>query len=290
MIECQSLDQFMNSFSQQVEGYIGTQMSKPSPVNEAIRYSMEGLGKKVRPTLVMLAAETFGEVGEATEKVAMVLEMIHTYSLIHDDLPCMDNDDMRRGRPTVHRAFDQAQAVLAGDGLLADAFEIVSRLDLPADIRVKIVRELAMACGSRGMVQGQSIDMSSTDKLVSFSEIENMHFLKTAKLLGTSVVCGILSVGVDNSEILKRYRKFGENIGLAFQAYDDLIDQFDGIGKTAGKDHATNKATMLQLVGENGCVDYAKQKTEEALIQLQPEQPRSLGLAQFSEKLLERRH
>ncbi|MBX6393312.1 MAG: polyprenyl synthetase family protein, partial [Burkholderiales bacterium] len=225
----------------------------PARLHEAMRYAVLGGGKRVRPLLVYAAGEAAGAARERLAAAACAVEFIHAYSLVHDDLPCMDNDVLRRGRPTVHVQYDEATAMLAGDALQSLAFEVLARhriADDPAD-QVEMLRLLAQAAGSPGMAGGQAIDLESVGKSLSLPELELMHIMKTGALIRASVLlgarCGTLANG--ELEALDRYAKC---IGLAFQVVDDILDAeapTETLGKTAGKDAAQGKPTYVSLLG-----------------------------------------
>jgi geranylgeranyl pyrophosphate synthase len=220
---------------------------------EAIRYATLSNGKRIRPCLVYAAAETIGEYSEATDHVASAVELIHTYSLIHDDLPSMDDDLLRRGKPACHVAFGEANAILAGDGLQALAFEQLGLIeDLDPNQVLLLIRTLAKAIGPDGMVLGQAMDLIATQKDVDLAYLEAMHKHKTADLITASVEMGVLSTGVTDQETIKALREYGEAIGLAFQVMDDILDA-DGdieiIGKHTGSDAHLKKSTYVSLIG-----------------------------------------
>jgi geranylgeranyl diphosphate synthase type II len=221
-------------------------------LHEAMRYSLLAGGKRLRPALCVAACEAVG--GEARHAVppAVALELVHTYSLVHDDLPCMDDDDLRRGRPTNHVVYGEALAVLAGDGLLTRAFGILAEADLPGDVRAGLVAELAEAAGARGMVGGQALDLAAEGaEEVDLPTLQYIHTHKTGALFVASCRLGGRAGGASSSA-LDRLGRFGENLGLAFQIVDDLLDETataEELGKAAGKDRARGKATYPRLLG-----------------------------------------
>jgi farnesyl diphosphate synthase len=220
----------------------------PTRLHEAMRYAVLTGGKRVRPLLVYAAGEVTSAEEEALDRTALAVEYVHAYSLVHDDMPCMDNDVLRRGKPTVHVAFDEATAMLAGDALQAEAFKVLSDGGLPATQTASLMRELAHASGTEGMCGGQAIDLAAVGKSLTLPELERMHRMKTGALLRGSVLMGALSgqaalLTECTREALARY---GEAIGLAFQVVDDLLDveaSTASLGKTAGKDAAQGKPT-----------------------------------------------
>jgi farnesyl diphosphate synthase len=218
-----------------------------------MRYAVLGGGKRVRPLLAFAAGEAVGASAERVEAVACAVELIHAYSLVHDDLPCMDDDVLRRGRPTVHVEFDEATALLVGDALQSAAFELVS--DVPAGSdhggQLELVRLLARAAGSRGMAGGQAIDLASVGKSLTLPELEFMHILKTGALIRASVTLGA-RCGSPTPAALERLDHYAKVIGLAFQVVDDTLDAAAStatLGKTAGKDAEQGKPTYVSLLG-----------------------------------------
>lgn len=220
---------------------------KTSATCRAIQYALEGEGKLVRPTLVFLGGRLFSDKAEdSLGKTALAVEMVHTYSLIHDDLPCMDDDDLRRGRPTLHVQFDEYSALLAGDGLLTDAFSILTKLPIDASSIVDCVRILSESAGSFGMIEGQSIDLAHTGKTPVSQKIDTlelMHTLKTGYLLGASLALGAAAAGAPRP-MQESLSSFGKKIGLAFQIKDDFLDSQEGVGKSLGKDAEQGKLTF----------------------------------------------
>jgi geranylgeranyl diphosphate synthase type II len=222
-------------------------------IHRAMRYSLFAGGKRIRPLLAMAAAETVSEAPAGIESAACALEMIHTYSLIHDDLPALDNDDLRRGRPTCHKVFGDAMAILAGDALLTLAFEVLAKLEgTSAERRIELVRELATASGTvGGMIGGQVNDIEGEGKHPTAALLESIHRAKTGALLRASVRMGAIYAGADAAQ-LTALTSFGEHIGLAFQIVDDILDveeSSEALGKTAGKDAAQHKITFPAVYG-----------------------------------------
>nr|AAV74397.1 geranylgeranyl diphosphate synthase [Adonis aestivalis var. palaestina] len=233
----------------------------PLKIHEAMRYSLLAGGKRVRPILCIASCELVGGDPVAAHPIACALEMIHTMSLIHDDLPCMDNDDFRRGMPTNHKAFGEETAVLAGDALLSLAFEHVATRStgVSADRVVRVIAELGKCVGSDGLVGGQIVDIASAGKQIELSELEYIHLHKTAILLEASVVCGAI-MGGGMAPDIERLRKYARYIGLLFQVVDDILDvtkSSEELGKTAGKDLATDKATYPKLMGIDKAKEFA---------------------------------
>ena len=225
----------------------------PASIHQAMRHSVFAGGKRLRPILCMEAAQmVHGCVPPGVEELGAALEMLHTYSLIHDDLPALDNDDLRRGRPTCHKAFGEATAILAGDALQTLAYEVLARLQCPAEARVAIIAEIAHATGTiGGMIGGQVMDLEAEHVHPDARTLEYIHRSKTGALLTASVVSGGMYAGASEAQIAS-LRSFGQNIGLAFQIVDDVLDvtqTSEQLGKTAGKDTAHDKATYPALFG-----------------------------------------
>lgn len=232
-------------------------------VHEAMRYAIFAGGKRMRPFLVMRCAELFGVRMEFSVRAAAAIEALHTYSLIHDDLPCMDDDDLRRGRPTTHRAFDEATAVLAGDALLTAAFEILAGPETheSAEVRCRLTRELALAAGSNGMIGGQMIDIQAPANDFGVQDVIVLQRLKTGALFEFCCVAGAI-LGQAGTEHESRLRDFARDLGLVFQITDDLLDVVgtaESTGKAVGKDQSQGKATLVSLLGTDG----ARAKAEE---------------------------
>ncbi|MBS0212381.1 MAG: polyprenyl synthetase family protein [Proteobacteria bacterium] len=226
----------------------------PQRLHAAMRHAVLGEGKRIRPQLVYAAGVACGCDEATLDAPAAAVELVHAYSLIHDDLPAMDDDDLRRGRPTVHVAFDEATAILAGDALQALAFEVLSGAEGDAALRVALLRTLAQASGTAGMCGGQALDIDATGRMQTLAELERMHALKTGALLRASVRMGALCAGAD-AATLQRLDAFAEALGLAFQIRDDILDvegSATQLGKTAGKDAAQGKSTYPALLGLDG--------------------------------------
>lgn len=240
--------------------------ARPARLHAAMRYSLEAGGKRLRPILALAAAELFGRRQEALP-VAVALECIHTYSLVHDDLPAMDDDDLRRGRPTCHRQFDEATAILAGDALLTLAFQLVaSAYQERPGLVAALVRELAGAAGSEQLIGGQMEDIMAEGREASPAEVEFIHAGKTAAMIAASTVTGGL-VGGAGPEELEGLRQLGLSLGLAFQVVDDILDTTAtsaALGKTAGKDARAGKATVVRVLGLEGARQLASRHTQAA--------------------------
>jgi farnesyl diphosphate synthase len=243
----------------------------PQSLHEAMRYSVLGDGKRIRPVLVYATGEAFGVSLDELNGPACAVEIIHAYSLIHDDLPSMDDDDLRRGRPTCHKAFNEATAILAGDALQALAFYILvhdTNLQVDARQRLSMLEKLAFASGSRGMAGGQAIDLNSVGKQLNIAELENMHIHKTGALIRSSCELGALSLQDVDQDRFEKVSHFAKCIGLAFQIKDDILD-IEGdtktLGKPQGSDMARNKPTYPNLLGLEGAKQAAQDLYKEAL-------------------------
>ena len=225
----------------------------PQSLHEAMRYSSLEGGKRVRPMLVYASGQAVGSSAELLDSSACAIELIHVYSLIHDDLPAMDNDDLRRGRPTCHKAFDEATAILAGDAMQPLAYQLISEDELlPVNARMQIIQTLARASGSGGMAGGQAIDLESEGKQLTLAELENMHAKKTGALILASIRMGAMSNPEAEPEQLKALDEYGRKIGLAFQIQDDILDEVgetEKLGKPQGSDRSRNKSTFISLCG-----------------------------------------
>ncbi|MEA9602583.1 farnesyl diphosphate synthase [Polynucleobacter sp. MG-28-Ekke-A2] len=235
----------------------------PHRLHEAMRYAAQGGGKRIRPLLVYAAGQ-LGNNAESTESLdaaAVAIECIHAYSLVHDDLPCMDDDDLRRGRPTVHKAFDEATALLVGDGLQTRAFEILANVNGDTQVRLNMISALAAASGSRGMAGGQAIDLESVGKKLDLNGLKQMHAMKTGALLSCAVELGGIAAHLNPAQ-MAHLGNYSKSLGLAFQIVDDVLDataDSHTLGKTAGKDAAANKPTYVTLMG----LDYAQKQAKE---------------------------
>ena len=246
------------------------QVSAASVLKTAMHYAATGGGKRVRPLLIYATASLTGKELDQVPGVdacAVAVELFHTYSLVHDDLPCMDNDDLRRGRPTVHKAFDEASALLVGDALQTMAFQLIAQSALNDAQKVQVITSLSMAGGMAGMAGGQAIDLASVGKQLKQSELEQMHRLKTGALLRTAVQIGAIAVNLNEQE-KKSLDVFASALGLAFQVVDDVLDASSDsqtLGKTAGKDAAANKPTFVSLMGLDDAREFARKLHQEAL-------------------------
>ena len=223
----------------------------PTPLKESMDYSLQAGGKRIRPILLLAVLHELGASHPDALKVAAAIEMIHTYSLVHDDLPSMDNDDLRRGMPTNHKVYGEAVAILAGDALLTYSFGIIARLEqVSSDDKVRLIDLLSVAAGAEGMVGGQVLDIEGEEKKLSLEELEQIHRLKTGALLTYSILAGAI-LGHASAEEMVAFSRFGEHLGLAFQIQDDILDvtgTSQELGKTAGKDETSEKSTYPSLL------------------------------------------
>lgn len=245
----------------------------PVLLGDAMRYAVLDGGKRLRPLLVFAASEAVGGQAEAALRAACAVELIHAYSLVHDDLPCMDNDVLRRGKPTVHVKFGEADALLAGDALQALAFELLTPDgdSVAPAVQANLCRLLARAAGSQGMAGGQAIDLASVGRALDEARLREMHRLKTGALLQGSVEMGAACGGTIAAEALAALRDYGAAIGLAFQVVDDILDvvaDSQTLGKTAGKDAASDKPTYVSLLGLDGARAQARELLAQALAAL----------------------
>ncbi len=275
-----------------LERILPAEETQPPSIHRAMRYSVFAGGKRIRPVLCLESARMFTENVDAAIRAGCALEFIHTYSLIHDDLPALDNDDLRRGKPTNHKVFGDAIAILAGDALLTLAFETLAKSPLEPARRVQVIAEIAAAAGTvNGMVGGQVADVEAEGKPVSASALEYIHRSKTAALIRASIVAGAIAGGAA-SEDVERLRRFGDNIGWAFQVVDDLLDVEESsvaLGKTAGKDQAQKKATYPALYGIEKSRAIAAELEAKALAELDGYGERASRLRQLAEFLVARR-
>jgi geranylgeranyl diphosphate synthase type II len=264
----------------------------PFSIHRAMRYSVFAGGKRIRPILCLETARMFTQNPAAAVAVGCALEFIHTYSLIHDDLPALDNDDLRRGKPTCHKMFGEALAILAGDGLLTLAFQTLAAAPLEHERRVRVIAEIGGAAGTvNGMIGGQVADIEAEKKQVNASELEYIHRSKTGALIRASIVAGGIAGGAANEDV-ERLRRFGEHIGWAFQVVDDILDVEESsaaLGKTAGKDQAQHKATYPALYGLVQSREVASDLAAKAMKELGCYGERAARLRQLGEFLVARR-
>ena len=264
----------------------------PHKLHEAMHYAVLDGGKRVRPLLVFAAGELFDASKDGLERAACAVEMIHAYSLVHDDMPCMDDDDLRRGKPTVHKKYDEATALLVGDALQTQAFEVLAGGTLDAQRKVSMINRLARAAGSTGMCGGQAIDLDSVGIALSREALEHMHRLKTGALLEASVMLGALAGKslLDSEELA--LRAYSSAIGLAFQVVDDILDATADsatLGKTAGKDAASNKPTYVSILGLNESLALAEKLRQDAHQALLPFGDAAMRLRELADLIVQRK-
>lgn len=267
----------------------------PHKLHEAMRYTTLGGGKRVRPLLAYAAGALFDADPQAVARVASAVEMIHVYSLVHDDMPCMDDDALRRGKPTVHVAYDEATALLVGDTLQAQAFEVVASLDaaaVPPARQLTMVRLLAQAAGSNGMCGGQAIDLDSVGLSLTREQLERMHQLKTGAMLRVSVLLGALAGRDLATHELEALDAYSAAVGLAFQVVDDVLDATADsatLGKTAGKDAADNKPTYVSILGLEPSRALAEQLRRDAHEALAPFGDKAQRLRELADLIVQRK-
>jgi len=289
-----SLSARMESYRARIEQVLDRCLALPDAgtprLREAMRYSTLGGGKRLRPALVYLTGESLGAALTDLDAPAAAVELIHVYSLVHDDLPAMDDDDLRRGRPTCHRAYDEATAILVGDALQALAFSVLADDSIGKVVsatRLSMIRTLAQAAGTAGMAGGQAVDLAAVGQTLSVDAVENMHRRKTGALIKGSVLLGAIGAGIDSGPDFQAVTLFGDEIGLAFQIQDDILDvEGDAavLGKTTGADAALSKPTYPSTVGLPAARDRARDLRDRAIGALAPLGARSgplVELAQF---------
>lgn len=282
---CREVENLLGQF---VELYIDE-----GRLREAASYALMSGGKRVRPLLAYGAAEACGEPSEFLLHAAAALEMVHAYSLVHDDLPCMDDDDLRRGKPTLHIAFDEATAVLAGDALQCMAFEVLANAPGTDEQRTRALVTLSKAAGGRGMVSGQMIDIEQVGKRVNLQQLQEMHLRKTGALISASVNLGAISVPDSTPDQRSALDSYSSALGLAFQVRDDVIDQIsttDVLGKTQGADQALNKPNYVELLGLEGAQEQLVKLHTEAIGALQPLGERAEILRLIADFVVQRLH
>ena len=279
-----------------LESWLPPPSRMPQSLHEAMRYSVLGGGKRIRPVLVYASGEAFGVAPAALDGPACAVEMIHAYSLVHDDLPAMDDDALRRGRPTCHRAFGEATAILAGDALQALAFHVLAadkNVNVSAHQRMRMIDVLAEASGSLGMAGGQALDLEAVGKSLNLEQLETMHRHKTGALIRASIELGALCCdGVSDAQ-LGQLSGFAQCIGLAFQIHDDVLD-IEGdtatLGKPQGSDVAMNKPTYPQLLGLDGAKAAARRLHDQAVSALQGMDSRADALRWVADYIVDRRN
>ncbi|MGA2020722.1 MAG: polyprenyl synthetase family protein [Candidatus Sulfotelmatobacter sp.] len=289
----ETLEEGQARTDQALNRLIPLETQHPVSIHKAMRHSVFAGGKRLRPVLCMEAGRMIaGSLPKKIEELGAALEMLHTYSLIHDDLPALDNDDLRRGRPTCHKVFGDAIAILAGDALQTQAYEVLARLECPAEARVRIIEEIARGTGTlNGMIGGQVVDLEAEHAQPTAEMLEYIHRAKTAALITASLVSGGLYAGANDNEA-RRLRAFGQSIGLAFQIVDDVLDvtqTSEQLGKTAGKDTAAQKATYPALFGIDESVRKADALVSAAFLELESFGERADTLKELARYLVERK-
>ncbi len=278
---------------QALDRFLPRAATKPATIHKAMRYSLFAGGKRLRPILALAAAEACGGSLEKALPAACAVECIHTYSLIHDDLPCMDDDDLRRGRPTSHKVFGEGIAVLAGDALLTIAFEILAQAEPASRYKTAaLIRELADAAGSRWLIAGQVLDLEGEGKKTSREQLKFIHRSKTAALLTSSIRLGAMSANATTAK-LENLTTLGQTLGLAFQIIDDILDvtqTTEKLGKTAGKDVAATKATYPAIFGLERSRAEAHRLTAAAHSALGPFGAKAAKLREIADHLLAREY
>lgn len=297
------LDTRVTALQERIERVLDACLGLPEPgtarLRDAMRYSVLGGGKRLRPVLVYVTGEAFGASLDALDVPAAAVELVHVYSLVHDDLPAMDDDDLRRGRPTCHKAFDEATAILVGDALQVLAFDVLAHgacgaglpVDSTAGQRLAMIRILARAIGTGGMAGGQALDLEAVGRRLEVPALENMHRRKTGALIEASVLLGATAAGVAEPERLAALAIFGAEIGLAFQIQDDILDvEGDAslLGKSTGADAALAKPTYPSTVGLEEAHRHARAHCDAALAALAPLGPRGGPLAALARFVVDR--
>jgi farnesyl diphosphate synthase len=288
------LESYRGRIEQVLDRYLALPDAGTPRLREAMRYSTLGGGKRLRPALVYLTGESLGAALTDLDAPAAAVELIHVYSLVHDDLPAMDDDDLRRGRPTCHRAYDEATAILVGDALQALAFSVLADDSMgkviPA-IRLSMIRTLAQAAGTAGMAGGQAVDLAAVGQTLSVDAVENMHRRKTGALIKGSVLLGAIGAGIDSGPDFRALELFGDEIGLAFQIQDDILDvEGDAavLGKTTGADAALSKPTYPSTVGLPAARDRACDLRDRAIRALTPLGSRNAPLVELAQFVVSR--
>lgn len=291
----ENFSQFAHSCRQRVDSLLNhhlPEQNDPTQLLTAMRYSLLNGGKRVRPILAYASALAINPNIdlENIDPIAGSLECLHSYSLVHDDLPAMDDDDLRRGKPTCHIAFNEATAILAGDGLQTLAFELLLHTDVSAELKLQLIGHMVNASGAKGMVLGQAIDLAAVDKQLNLHELETMHRYKTGALIRASVAMGAIAAGANKSQ-LKALDDYASAIGLAFQVQDDILDvtaDTATLGKQQGADIARNKPTYVSLLGLEAAKAKAAELHQQALAALDIFVPQALYLRQLADYIIHR--
>ena len=275
-----------------LDRHLPSASTPPAKLHQAMRYAVLDGGKRVRPLLVFAAGAVFDAPADALARASAAVEMIHAYSLVHDDLPCMDDDELRRGKPTVHRQYDEATALLVGDALQSQAFFVLSEGALASDRKVAMLSQLAQASGSCGMCGGQAIDLHSVGVALALPELEQMHRMKTGALLRASVLLGALAAKTLQAAEQAALDAYADAIGLAFQVVDDILDATADsatLGKTAGKDAAQNKPTYVSILGLDPSLALAEKLRQDAHHALQPFGGAAVRLRELADLIVQRK-
>jgi len=291
------IESYRNRIERVLDGVLALPDAGTPRLREAMRYSTLGGGKRLRPALVYLTGESLGAPLRELDAAAAAVELIHVYSLVHDDLPAMDDDDLRRGRPTCHRAYDEATAILVGDALQALAFSVLADDVLleergpGPEVRLSMIRTLARAAGTAGMAGGQAVDLAAVGAVLSVDAIENMHRRKTGALIQGSVLLGAIGAGITAGSELSALERFGAEIGLAFQIQDDILD-VEGdpavLGKQTGADAAHRKPTYPSTVGLTAARERARGLRDGAIAALAPLGTRAAPLVELAQFVVSR--
>ena len=293
-----ALSERVAAYRSRVEGVLARVLALPEAgtarLREAMRYAALGGGKRLRPALVYLTGESLGAPLARLDAPAAAVELIHVYSLVHDDLPAMDDDDLRRGRPTCHRAYDEATAILVGDALQSLAFTVLATEPMagtPEGVRLEMIRVLARATGTSGMAGGQAVDLAAVGQTLTVAAIEDMHRRKTGALIQGSVLLGALAAGVTGGAELASLERFGTEVGLAFQIQDDILDVAGDpalLGKSTGADAAHLKPTYASAAGLAAATVRANELRDAAIAALAPLGERATALAELANFLVDR--
>ncbi len=285
----EKMKQYAEHFNGVLEEYFASQPTKVDLIGQAVQYSIVDGGKRIRPMLVYMGAEFCGKDMASVDSLALGIEMIHSYSLVHDDLPCMDNDELRRGKPTTHKKFGEAMGVLAGDGLLNLAFEtMLENVSNKCDIQA--ISYMAKCSGINGMIGGQVLDIFNTDKQLSVEDIWLLNSLKTSCLIKAALVGSCIKCGADE-QVVSDMERYAENMGIIFQLVDDILDVHSTteiMGKTVGKDNEQNKNTYLSRVGEEKTRKTIQELYEDSIDCVKKYGNKAKGFVEFAKYLTAR--
>ncbi len=290
MTDSSYLDGCRSRIEEALRRHLPSAQRLPLELHEAMRYSVMTSGKRIRPLLVYAAGHAFGLAPETLDKTACAVEFVHVFSLVHDDLPAMDDDDLRRGQPTCHVKYGDAIAILAGDALQSLAFEILCDSDINEAMRLQMIATLAVAIGSHGMAGGQAMDLTATGRGLTLPELENLHIHKTGALIRSSVLMGAMAAAGEAQQ-LQQLDHYGKCIGLAFQIIDDILDitgDTGSLGKTGGKDAAQKKTTYASLLGLSQARERASQLYDDAIATLDSFGERADPLRELAKLIIRR--